>query len=140
METEISIKNRVKFFHHEDSQALEQTDQKSFAFPVLEIFKTWLVKILQTSQVILRYFVIARCLVSFLSTLPWQQILAEIADISAVSLLPLLLSLYEERIWQKAQKRGSQPVSTCQTLNTQACADRWETNRSDQSPSETITH
>lgn len=51
---------------------------------------------------ILSYFVIARSLASFLSTLPWHQILAEIADLSAVSLLPLLLSLYEKSIWQKA--------------------------------------
>lgn len=92
----------MKFFHHEDSQAWEQTDQKSSAFPVPEIVKIQLVKILRTSQAILSYFVIARCLASFLSTLPWHQILAEIADTSAVSLLPLLLSLYEERIWQNA--------------------------------------
>lgn len=36
----------MKLCHHKDSQALEQIDQKSFPFAVLEIFKTQLVKIL----------------------------------------------------------------------------------------------
>lgn len=52
----------------------------------------------------------------------------------------LFCFLFINRNWQKALE-DSEPdgLSTCQTLNTRACADKWGNHRSDQSTSATIT-